>query len=147
MKIGVKEVGKPVQYIEIEDIYRYDCAAKMINNKIHITPQFVYLTPDCLLSLAVDEDGLARELPTNFLLSMPNSLWPIQKMVGTAVFIRTKPVIGLQEIWDYEIDDLTAEDIQLINHILSDSYQKPLEEKFEDYGKGKMVCVPFNRPF
>ena len=146
MKIGIKEVGKPVQFIEVNDKYRFDCASRLINDKYHIKPQFVYLTPECELCLAVDEDGLLRDLPINFLMPINNPFWPIQKMVGTVVFIHTKPVTEPGEIWDYEVGELTEEDCEIINGLLDEKLQKKLNEQFEDYGRHNMVFVPIEKP-
>ena len=92
----------------------------------------------------MNEDGLAMELPVNFLLSTTSAHFPIQKMVGTVVFIRTKPVNGWGEIYDYEVDDLTDEDIARIEHILSSLIQSRLRRQFRDYGKGAMVVEPLS---
>lgn len=144
MKIGVKRVGEPVQFIESNEKYRSNCAAKLINKETHIKPQFVYLSPECDLCLAVDEDGLAKELTENFLMEMNSPFWPIQKMVGTVVFLRTKPLPPFGEIWDYEIEDLRDEDCEFITRILDEEYQKQLKMRFTDYERGNIMLVPMN---
>ena len=159
MRIAVKEVGKPLQIIETSEQYRMDCVKEFIPD----FKQFVWLNSDNTLSLGVDESGLMKKLPVNFLLSMSNAYFPIQKMVGTVVFVRTKPLDTtgtiydlseeeildallngkplpeLKEIEDYEVDDLSEADLQFIHNILSEEYQKVLKEKFVDYGRGSFI--------
>lgn len=138
MKIAVKEVGKELQIVETFDKYRSDCTKFFTGEKQRA--EFVKLNADGTFCLGVNEEGLMRELPVNFLIETTNAYFPIQKMVGTAVFVRTKYADPwVQEIYDFEVDDLTQEDLILINHILDKKYQKQLEDQFEDYGKGYFV--------
>lgn len=140
MKIAIKEVGKDLQIVETDKKYRTECD-KEYTGKDHYV-DFVQIGENLLLG--VNEDGLALELPINFLLGTTCAHFPIQKMVGTVVFIRTKPVNGWDEIYDYEVDDLTDEDIARIEHILSSLVQSRLRRQFCDYGKGAMVVEPLN---
>ena len=67
-------------------------------------------------------------------------------MVGTVVFIHTKPVTESGEIWDYEVGELTEEDCEIINGLLDEKLQKKLNKQFEDYGRHNMVFVPIEKP-
>jgi len=78
MKIAVKEVGKPLQLVTSEERYRTDCARKVL--KDDTTVQFVRLNEKGTLFMGIDEDGLGRNLPLNFLISMCSPINPIQKM-------------------------------------------------------------------
>lgn len=129
MKIAVKEVGKEVQIIETNMKYRSECVQKFIGKNYF--PEFVTLNSDGSLFFSVNEDGLALELPLNFLLETTNPYFPVQKIVGTAVFIRCKYANPLAEsIWDYEVDDLTTEDIAFIERILDKHYQSEVTRRF-----------------
>jgi len=139
MLIGVKEVGKPLQFVQTEEKYRSDCCKKHIGLDIdNDRCDFVGLSQDGLF-LAVDEEGLLKNSPTNFYLEMQNPQYPIQKMVGTGVFVRIKPVnIYEEEIWDYEVTDLTQADMAFILTLLNDRYQNELSKNFKDYTFGSM---------
>ena len=67
------------------------------------------------------------QLPLNFLMSMQNPVYPVQYIVGTVVFARCKPCNPYEEeIWDFEVADVTEEDIKQIEGYLSDYYQSAL---------------------
>lgn len=136
-KIIIKKVGEPIELVETDKIYRGDCAKQYINARA----EFVNLYGQ--LSLGVDEEGLPKELPVNFLLGFDSAYFPVQKMVGTVVFTRVKSVDHMREIWDYELEDITEGDINYIRHILSEDYQAKLQAKFKDYGKGYAVIHKF----
>lgn len=112
MKIAIKEVGKELSFAEVSDKYRLACVKKYTGRSD--PAEFVSLSLDGRLTLAVNENGLPLHLPTNFLMAMNNPHFPVQKMVGTVVFTRIKPVETDEEIWDYELTDLTDEDIKKI---------------------------------
>lgn len=138
MKIAVKEVGKELRITETDKKYRSDCAKEYIGERE--TVQFVLLSQDNTFSFGVNEDGLPLDLPLNFLISTTSSYFPIQKIVGTAVFVRTKYVnVWEEEIWDYEVEDLKEEDIAYIKKMLDGDYQKKLEKIFSDYGRGALI--------
>lgn len=142
MKILVKEVGKDIQIIDTQEKYRGACVKKYTGKEYGA--EFVPLNKEGTLCIGVNEDGLPLDLPTNFLLRMNSPYWPIQKMVGTVVFIRTKYVNPWkEEIWDFEVEDLTEEDMELIEKILSSEYQDILNKCFDDYGKGSIVVRTF----
>lgn len=137
MRIAVKEVGKELAIVDTEERYRTDCAKKFIGRES--TVEFVKINGNGTFSLGVNEDGLALDLPINFLLGMNNPYFPIQKMVGTVVFVRCKYANPyLEKIWDYEVEDLTDEDIECINLLLGEEYQSALAKKFKDYGNRAM---------
>ena len=87
--------------------------------------------------MLVDEDGLSKRLPRNFLLATENGYFPVQKIVGTAVFVKSKFADILNDlIYDYKVDDLDESYQQAIRSILSDDVQQMLDKKFEDYSSG-----------
>lgn len=130
-KVAVKEIGKPLRIVESFLRYRTDSTKEYIGKENLV--QFIRINNSGTLVLGVDENGLLRELPCNFLLSTSNPYFPIQKIVGTAVFVRTKPVNGyIGEIEDFEIEDLTDDDIEIITDLLSYKVQKTLSLQFCD---------------
>lgn len=137
MKIGIKEIGKELTIVDDNTKYRSDLVKKYIKcDKAEFVP-----IGKTGLSIAVDEAGLPKELPSNFLISTNSPHWPIQKMVGTVVFTRIKEIDYSGEIYDYEVTDLTARDIELINNMISRALQQELERKFEDYSYGSVTPV------
>jgi len=140
LKIGVKKVGKDIEYIETSQKYRTDCCKEYTGKDDFV--EYVRLVADGTFCIGVNEMGLPKEMATNFLLETTSPHFPIQKMVGTVVFVRTKPVNPFKEIWDYEVDDLNEADIQRIEKLLDKSYQEKLKDAYLDYGKGHMIITP-----
>lgn len=132
MKIATKEVGKPLQITASDEEYRTDCTRKVLGEDT--TVQFLRLDAKGTLFMGIDEDGLMLNLPLNFLLSVQSPTYPIQKIVGTAVFMRTKYASPWMPITDYEVEDLTDDDITYINRLLDEKHQQKLTAMFEDYG-------------
>ena len=124
MKIMVKEVGKPLAFVETNERYFGDCVKSYLGSDTTI--ERVYL--DGLeFMMGVDEDGLCKQLPLNFLMSMENPAFPIQMIVGTAVFVRCKSSDPFgEEIWDFEVADVTEKDIEQVKMYLSEEYQRAL---------------------
>lgn len=138
MKIAIKEVGKELRVVDVDERYERACVKKFTGQDDPV--EFVPLNDEGTFYIGVNENGLPLELPVNFLLGVDNPYYPIQKMVGTVVFVRHKYVNPwLEEIWDFEIEDLTDDDMRLIEKILSPEYQNSLAERFIDYGKGSFV--------
>lgn len=135
-RIAVKYVGKPLEVVDVaSEQYRSELCEKYIGKGNYL--EFVRISSD--IYMAVDEEGLCKNLEHNFYLNVVNSPFSIQKIVGTAVFVRTKPINGADELWDYEADSLTDDDIIVIKEMLKKEYQEDLDK---DFG-----CV-FNRnPF
>lgn len=124
MKVIVKEVGKPLAVVDTKEKYFGDCVRNYLGKDI--TVERVYLDGMEFI-MGVDEDGLMKQLPLNFLMSMPNPIFPVQYIVGTVVFARCKPCNPYEEeIWDFEVTDVTDEDIKLIEGYLSDIRQSSL---------------------
>ena len=130
MKIAVKEVGKDLKIIEVQERYRDECVRKYTGEKEFA--EYVRLNENGTLCMGVNEDGNCLGLPHNFLLDTKSPYFPVQKIVGTAVFVRHKYVdILKEEIWDFEIEDLESDDLKLI--------QKILDAKYQDELKGKLL--------
>lgn len=124
MKIMVKEVGKPLAVVDTKEKYFGDCVRSYLGKDI--TVERVYLDGTEFM-MGVDEDGLMKQLPLNFLMSIQNPIYPVQYIVGTVVFARCKPCNPYEEeIWDFEVTDVTEEDIKCIEGYLNDYYQSAL---------------------
>lgn len=99
------------------------------------TIQYIALNEDRTLFLAVDEDGLLKQLPFNFFIEVINpslGISRIDTIVGTAVFVKIKKVNPLvEEIWDYEVTDIEAEDFVEIMKILNPQNQIRLYEAYK----------------
>lgn len=145
MRVAVKLVGEPLKIVATHKKYRGDCVKEYIGKDEYI--EYLRLSEDGTLSLAANENGLPMELPANFLLSTTSPYFPIQVMVGTIVFVRTKYVnVWEKEIWDYEVEDLTDEDIKCIENILAPERQAELKKRFVDYGTGYAVVEAVDIP-
>ena len=137
--ILVKEPGKPAEVRTTDALYLCDLK-DLFPGGSGITMERVPLNREHILWMLVDEDGLAKDLPLNFLMPMDNAYFPIQKIVGTAVFVRTKFAdVWREEIYDYEVGNLPEHQIEQIQKIFSDEVQTQLRSNFIDCGKGLLV--------
>lgn len=74
MKVMVKEVGKPLAVVDTKEKYFGDFARSYLGKDI--TVERVYLDGMEFI-MGVDEDGLVKQLPLNFLMSMQNPIYPV----------------------------------------------------------------------
>lgn len=133
VKMAIKEIGKDLCFTETQEKYRTDACQKYTGEGHRV--EYVRLNEEGTLCLAVNEDGLPLQLETNFYLKLNNPLFPFQKMVGTVCFVRHKYVnVYEEEIWDYEVEDLTDEDIAYINKLLDAEYQGEVEFLYHLFG-------------
>ena len=138
-QILVKEPGKPAEVRTTDAFYLCDLKG-LFPGGSSFTMERVSLNKEHTFWMLVDEDGLAKELPLNFLMPMDHAYFPIQKIVGTAVFVRTKPAdVWNEEIYDYEVANLPENQAQAIQGIFSEDTQAQLHGKFSDYGKSHVV--------
>lgn len=130
MIVAIKDVGKDIEFKEIGDVkYRSDVFKEVIKDA-YLESVTIYDNPQeaSFLAMLVDEDGLLKELPTNFYLELDNPLFPIQKIVGKVMFVRVKKLSLLEETYDYEVIDLTEGDKIRLAFIFGDNYQSKLKE-------------------
>lgn len=139
IRIAIKEPNKPLQIVMVEEGYRTETVKKYIDGYV----QFVGLDGEKrLLTMGVDEDGLAKELPTNFYLATNN--FPSEKIVGVAVFTRHKYVnVFMEDIYDYTLEDLTDLDIKSIERMLGEEYQREVEQIYKDNGGNTFRFITF----
>ena len=135
MKVLLKKVGCPLEVVETDQRYFGDCVRSFLGE--YITVERVYMgesfggKSQFEFIMGVDEDGLPKQLPLNFLLPFNNPFFPIQKIVGDIVFIRNKPCNPYKsEIWDFEVADITSDDIKKVEDILNPERQKSLAIAF-----------------
>ena len=136
MKVFVKEVGKKGEIKDSESNVRGEvCKQYMPDAFIEFVKLRDEVSEPSALVMMVDEDGLSKDLETNFLLSFNSPINPIQKIVGTVIIMSLKRPSEEEEgeLDDYEVLDLTDKDIEMINGILSEKYQQPLKAQFKDY--------------
>lgn len=123
MRILVKEPGKPVEIKETSERYMSDAGRLYIpNGDIR---HFVLYGSVCFL---FDDEACFKDLERNFILFNPRLIIPVQEIRGTVVGCKLKPVNPLEEIWDYEVDELSDEDIENVSEIFSIEDEEKLEE-------------------
>lgn len=131
MKVMVKKVGYPLEVVETNEKYFGDCVRSFLGE--NITVERVYMGGENPFEfiMGVDEDGLPKQLPLNFLMEMNNPHYPVQLIVGTVVFVRCKPCNPYEEeIWDYEVADITDSDKERVEKWLDREYQSRLMVAF-----------------
>lgn len=127
-RIVLKKPGEAPQVIEAELQYR--CELKQyIGDYVETCP-----IADSNLVFACDEEGHPKGLPFNCYAETASVTFPVQMLVGNIVFTRIKqPVNPYDELYDYEIESLTDEEIDFINKVvLSDENQKECGECFRN---------------
>lgn len=130
MKVLRKCVGKPLEVVETDKKYFLECAKTFFDRGV--TTERVYLEGEQFI-MVTDEDGLMKGLPTNFYMPVENPFWPVQRIVGDVVFIRNKPVApSAGELWDWEVADVTAQDISILEKLFSPAGQMPLAMAFKE---------------
>lgn len=129
MKIIIKEVEKEYSIINTNETYRLNACKPYINGFV----EFVRITDT--LYMAVSEDGRMMNLPVNFYLEFDSQMNPIQPIVGTVVFVNTKPLTKNpyeEEIEDLEVEEIGEKELELIKIITSDEYRKLCEERYPE---------------
>ncbi len=134
MKIAVKEVGKELRIEERDIRYRGELFEDVVKDAyLEEVILFNDEAENSYLSLLVDEDGLPKELDTNFYIRMNNPFFPLQRIVGTAVICRIKKIEGNpyeENIKDFEVTDLLDKDIELLNTFLGEKVQSELKRLY-----------------
>lgn len=127
MKIIVKKPNEKAKVISTDITYVGDLK-KLIDCKFY--PESVGIVTTGVIC-AVDEDGYPNKKEFNAFIPTLSLNFPIQRMVGTMVFYRRKPVDYIGEIYDYEVDSLKDRDIEYITQLLSNDSQKKYKEIFD----------------
>lgn len=133
MKVIVKQVGEPAKIVEVDYKYRNECG-RLISTE-EITNEYVGIV-DRELSMVVDEDGLCKELPHNFLMEMNNPMYPLQSIVGTVVFFHYKWENPWEkDLWDFELMDVTDSDLTIVEKLTGRAKQIELEVRYARNGR------------
>lgn len=135
VRIAVKEVGEPLEIIEVEAKYRTEVLKKYIGEGAW----FDYVNLEEHVSIGVNDDGHNLALPCNFFVLTPYNLYfPTQPILGTAVFFRTLPFYPIEDDWDIQLGSLSDSDLEKIKNLLSRTYQENCLFCFDStpYGKG-----------
>lgn len=82
------------------------------------------------IQICVDEDGHPKKLPFNFYIPVQSAFFPIQMIVGVAVFAKFKPLNIYEDDYDYQLDSLNDTEIKLINEFLDGNNQAIFESEF-----------------
>jgi len=126
MKIIIKRVGKEPEMMNVNAVYRCDVIS-MINTDLTDT---IHLSEDTLFRMWVDEEGLIKQLDLNFFIATNNPFFPIQTIVGDVIFARIKKPDYTKELYDYELDNITKEDILHMDKLLKPHYQYGLYQEY-----------------
>lgn len=145
MQIVIKKIDAPMQLVNVSCKYLCELKQLFLNKGCAQTVTLQYVPINKNIMLVVDEAGYLKNLSHNFFIKSSNKDFPIQTIIGTAIFARVKPLPCCGEIYDYEIDSLSDKvdslsdkDNALIAQILSIDNQNYLSKRFNEvFGEGK----------
>lgn len=123
-KIIVKEPGKEMRVVDFDGKYRCDVKPFLGED---ITLEYVQMQggEDSRLAMVCDEDGKIKQLPYNFCL--PLQFWGVDAIVGTVCIVRFRWEDPWEkDLWDFELMDVTPEDVAGVKNLLSDFTQGAL---------------------
>ena len=76
-----KEPGKSIESVKVEATYLSDVGEALLGRKVTI--ERIPMNSEKTMWILIDEDGLGKDLPLNFLIPTISPYFPIQKIVGT----------------------------------------------------------------
>lgn len=123
-----------MEILETNAKYFQECAKAYLGDETYIESCYIDGTQ---FMMAVDEDGICKNLPHNFYMRFTNDDFPVQKIVGDALFIRCKPARSWGEIYDYEVGNITKSDIAWVRDILDEDRQKQFRIDFMETYKNR----------
>lgn len=128
-KMLLKIPDRPLEIVETDKKYFMDASKEHIGSGNLI--QYLYQEGTEFI-LAVDEEGLLKRLPLNFFTKLVTQKGEyIQPLVGPVVFARCKPLNPrTQEIWDFELEDVTKEDYKKVALSLTYECQKAMAQRY-----------------
>ena len=128
-KMLLKLPDQPLEIVETDEKYLMNASKKHIGFGNLI--QYLY-QENTEFILAVDEEGLLKRLPLNFFSKLVTQKGEyIQPLVGPVVFARCKPINPRkQEIWDFELTDVTEEDYKKVALSLTYECQKAMAQHY-----------------
>ena len=144
MRVIVKEPNKDFRVVSTDIKYVGDLKS-LIGAKYY--PETVCLGNNGLYFCA-DEEGYLNGKEFNIFLPTLSVDYPVQRLVGTILFYRVKPIDYSGEIYDYEVGNLTDLDISLIADLLQSGNQKKYEKVFDvRYSSIEEYLTPIIRGF
>ena len=129
MKIVQKKPFSVPVIADCQNKEHLDVAQEFIGKENWI--QFIVLNNDEEFLLCLDENALTKDLDFNFYIKTSNPIMPIQKVCGTAIFIRIDTDISSDAEVDYKVKNLKKDDLYFIKQLLSASTQNELEEEYK----------------
>ena len=127
MKVLLKRVGQPLEVVESTEKYMMDCAKSFFAEDVYTGR--VWLDGYEFVMIG-DGDGPYKDLPPNFFIAYDRPVAPIEIVLGDVVFIRNKPANPwAEELWDFEVTDVTDQDIELVSKLMQPSTQEELRER------------------
>ena len=128
---------------------KYKCHLKhLVANAdiIEHVPMIPAIVEGSPIQICVDEDGHPKRLPFNFYIPVNSMDFPVQMIVGVAVFAKFKPFNPYEDNYDYQIGSLSDTEIKLINEFLNDGNQAIFEREFKNkYPNMKSYLTPVVR--
>lgn len=131
MKALLRKTDGSMNYVECDEKYLLDYSKKFLGKDTSI--EYVFMNDDLTFVMTVDEDGHLKELPFNFFISTTSPFYPVQIIVGDVLFFRIKKHKYGEE--DYEVEDITNEETELLDEILSPEMQKKLYIAYKNQGR------------
>lgn len=143
IRIVYKAPGHEAKVMHVEAKYRCNLKKLVANADIieHV-PMSPALIEGFPISICVDEDGYPKNLPFNFYIPVNSTFFPLQKIVGVAVFCKLTldPFI---DDYDYQVNGLNTDEINLIFKFLNKENQEIFEKEFnQKYPDMKSYLTP-----
>ena len=131
-RIVYKAPGHAPKVMHIDAKYKCHLKNLVANADIieHV-PMIPAVVEESPIQICVDEDGHPKGLPFNFYIPVQSTFFPIQMIVGVAVFAKFKPLNIYEDDYDYQLDSLSDTEIKLINEFLDSGNQAVLEKEFK----------------
>lgn len=146
-RILYKAPGHAAKVMRVEAKYRCHLKSLIANADIIESVQMVpALIEDSPVNICVDEEGHPKGLPFNFYIPVNNMYFPLQMIVGVAVFAKFKPFNPYEDDYDIQLDSLSNDEIRLIREFLDEGNQAVFEREFKSkYPNMKSYLTPVVR--
>lgn len=122
--MAVKRPGENLEVMTLNGFYRSDVKPLVEENSDHLTLDYVMIhqNGNRCLCMACDQDGCFKTLEHNFdMITKSGSHKFLSHIKGNAVFLCYQ---WEKEIYDFELLDMTDEELEIVRHIVSPEYQK-----------------------
>ena len=145
-KIVYKAPGHAPKVMHVDAKYKCHLKNLVANADIieHV-PMIPAIVEGSPIQICVDEDGHPKKLPFNFYIPINSTYFPLQIIVGVAVFCKLTldPIV---DDYDYQVGSLSNEEVNLICEFLNDENQAIFEREFKNkYPNMKSYLTPVVR--